>query len=71
MALEIGRICLLTAALLAGLEANFAATAWGKKMEKMKAKAAMNDFDRYKAMVAKAKRGRLVRKAFNQLKKSA
>jgi len=37
----------------------------------MLAKADMTDFDRYKAMVAKSKRSRLVRKAFNQLKKTA
>jgi large subunit ribosomal protein L14e len=55
----------------AGLEAKFGATTWGKKMQNRKEKASMNDFDRYKAMVAKAARGRRIRKVFNSLKKSA
>lgn len=55
----------------AGVEAKFAATSWGQKLERRKAKAAMNDFDRYKAMVAKSQRSRQVRKTFNQLKKAA
>jgi large subunit ribosomal protein L14e len=54
----------------AGVEAKFAASAWGQKLEKRKAKAAMTDFDRYKAMVTKSRRARLVRKTYNQLKKS-
>jgi hypothetical protein len=55
----------------AGLEAKFAATTWGKKMQKRKDKASMNDLERYKAMVAKAARGRKIRKVFNSLRKSA
>jgi large subunit ribosomal protein L14e len=49
----------------------FAASAWGKKLAARQAKANMTDLDRYKAMVAKCKRSRLVRTAFNKLKKSA
>jgi large subunit ribosomal protein L14e len=49
----------------------FAASAWGKKLAARSAKAAMTDLDRYKAMVAQTKRSRLVRKAYNRLKKSA
>lgn len=51
--------------------AKFAASSWGKKLAGQKAKAAMTDFDRYKAAVAKAKKARAVRKVFNQLKKAA
>jgi phage anti-repressor protein len=40
-------------------------------VERRKAKAAMTDFDRYKAMVQKAGHARQVRKVFNKLKKSA
>lgn len=31
----------------------------------------MTDFDRYKAMVTKTKKSRVVRKVFNQLKKAS
>ncbi len=51
--------------------AKFAASSWGKKLAGQKAKAAMTDFDRYKAAVVKAKKARAVRKVFNQLKKAA
>lgn len=57
--------------LTAGLEAKFCATGWGKKVVARKAKASMSDFDRYKAMIVKTRRSRLVRKAYNALKKSA
>lgn len=53
------------------VSAKFAATAWGKKLAARSAKAAMTDFDRYKAAVAKSKKGRLIRQAVNKLKKSA
>jgi large subunit ribosomal protein L14e len=49
----------------------FAASAWGKKLAARQTKAAQNDFERYQAAVAKAKRSRAVRKAYNQLAKSA
>jgi large subunit ribosomal protein L14e len=49
----------------------FAASAWGKKLAARASKAAMTDFDRYKAAVARAQAGRKVRQAINQLKKSA
>ena len=55
----------------AGLDAKFLATAWGKKVAKRTAKANMTDLDRHNAMVAKSKRARQVRKAFNALKKAA
>jgi large subunit ribosomal protein L14e len=49
----------------------FAASAWGKKLAARQAKANQSDFERYQAAVAKAKRSRAVRKAYNQLAKSA
>jgi hypothetical protein len=45
----------------------FAATSWGKKLAKQASKAAMTDFDRFKAAVAKAKKARAVRKVFSQV----
>jgi large subunit ribosomal protein L14e len=57
--------------LRADIAGKFAASAWGKKLAARQAKANMSDLDRYKAMVAKCKRSRLVRTAFNKLKKSA
>ncbi|GBF94679.1 60S ribosomal protein L14 [Raphidocelis subcapitata] len=55
----------------ADISAKFASTAWGKKLASRAAKAAMTDFDRYKAAVVKSKKGRLIRQAVNKLKKSA
>jgi large subunit ribosomal protein L14e len=55
----------------AGVAAKFAASAWGQKLAKQSAKAGQNDFDRFKAAVAKSKKARAVRKVFNQLKKAA
>lgn len=55
----------------ADIAGKFAASSWGKKLAARSAKANMTDLDRYKAMVAKCKRSRLVRTAFNKLKKSA
>lgn len=51
--------------------AKFAASAWGQKLAKRTVTAAATDFDRFKSAVAKTKRSRLVRKVFNQMKKSA
>lgn len=45
----------------AEVEKKFAASAWGQKLAKRQAKAAQNDFDRYKAMVQKVKRSAQVR----------
>ena len=46
----------------------FAQSSWGQKLAKREAKSATSDFDRYKAAVAKMKKGKLVRKALAQLK---
>jgi large subunit ribosomal protein L14e len=55
----------------AGIEDAFAATSWGKKLQKRAAKANMTDFDRFKATIAKSQRARRVRKAVEQLQKAA
>mmetsp|Transcript_19260 Transcript_19260/g.33234 ORF Transcript_19260/g.33234 Transcript_19260/m.33234 type:complete len:144 (+) Transcript_19260:38-469(+) len=51
--------------------AKFASSAWGKKLAKQSSKAAMTDFDRFKAAVTKSKKARTVRKVIGQLKKAA
>jgi hypothetical protein len=63
--------CLLLLLQRTDVSGKFAASAWGKKLAARSAKAATTDLDRYRAMVAKTKRSRLVRKAVNKLKKSA
>eukprot|EP00878_Enallax_costatus_P000324 GHUV01000398.1.p1 GENE.GHUV01000398.1~~GHUV01000398.1.p1 ORF type:complete len:133 (+),score=52.34 GHUV01000398.1:134-532(+) len=55
----------------ADVAGKFASSAWGKKLAARSSKAAMTDFDRYKAAIEKSRRNRAIRKAFNQLKKSA
>jgi hypothetical protein len=57
--------------LRAGLEEQFAATSWGKKLEKRRTKAGMTDLDRFKAMVQKTTRARAVRKAYKQMQATA
>eukprot|EP00892_Ulva_mutabilis_P010159 jgi/Ulvmu1/7515/UM037_0059.1 len=54
-----------------GVEDAFNATNWGKKLQKRQSKANMTDFERFQAMIAKTKRARAVRKAEQQLQKSA
>lgn len=55
--------------LAADIDSKFAQSSWGKKLESRQKKASMNDFERYKAAVAKSKKSRAVRTAFNKLKK--
>ncbi|WIA20050.1 hypothetical protein OEZ86_013705 [Tetradesmus obliquus] len=75
LTVEIPRLAskkVLTAAFTsADVAGKFAASAWGKKLAARQSKANQNDFERYQAAVAKAKRNRAVRKAYNQLAKSA
>jgi large subunit ribosomal protein L14e len=54
-----------------GALAKFQASSWGKKLAKQTAKASMNDFDRFKATMAKMMKARAVRKVVNQLKKAS
>ena len=56
------RLCLFLCP-AADVEAKFAKSAWGQKLAKRAAKAAMTDFDRYKAAVQKMKRSAQVRSA--------
>lgn len=42
-------------------------SAWGRKLAKRASKAAMTDFDRYKATVSKVKRAKSVREAYHKL----
>lgn len=64
-------VCACCLPAFAEVEAKFAKSAWGQKLQKRVDKAAMSDFDRYKAAVQKMKRSSQVRRAFNKLKKSA
>jgi hypothetical protein len=61
----------LLARLSPGTFDKFKASSWGKKLARQQAKAAMNDFDRFKATATKVKKARVVRKVFNQLKKAS
>lgn len=45
----------------------FERTAWGRKLESRKRKSAMNDFDRFKALVAHQQRAKLIRKKRSEL----
>ncbi|KAA8494017.1 60S ribosomal protein L14 [Porphyridium purpureum] len=51
--------------------AKFAATSWGKKLDKQRKRAELNDFDRFKLMVAKKEKSRLIAKEYKKLKKAA
>ncbi|KAG6485013.1 hypothetical protein ZIOFF_053541 [Zingiber officinale] len=44
-------------------------SSWGRKLIVQKSRAALNDFDRFKVMVAKIKRGRAIRQELAKLKK--
>jgi hypothetical protein len=47
----------------AGIEEAFAATTWGKKINNKKKRAALTDFERYKVMVARQKRAKIIKAA--------
>merc|ERR1719163_1676142 len=46
-----------------GVFAKWEATAWGKKLKARKTRSEMNDFDRFKLMVARKKRSAAVKKS--------
>ncbi|KAI4364542.1 hypothetical protein MLD38_020618 [Melastoma candidum] len=46
-------------------------SSWGRKLIVQKRRAALNDFDRFKLMLAKIKRASVVRKELSSLKKQA
>lgn len=53
----------------AEVEKKFGASSWGKKLDSRRKKAALTDFERYKAAVAKSKKSKAVRGAFKKLRK--
>jgi len=59
------------AAKSAKITETFRATGWGKKLSNKKKRAAMSDFDRFKLMVARKEKSRLINKEFKKLKKQA
>merc|ERR1712216_30835 len=52
----------------AGVDAKWAATAWGKKLAARKTKASANDFDRFQGMVSHKKKMTAVRKKLKSKK---
>ena len=55
----------------ADVVAKFEKSTWGKKLAQRRTKASLTDFERYKAAVAKSKKSKAVRTAFNKLKKES
>mmetsp|Transcript_16794 Transcript_16794/g.31177 ORF Transcript_16794/g.31177 Transcript_16794/m.31177 type:complete len:134 (-) Transcript_16794:43-444(-) len=49
-----------------GIMGKWEATAWAKKLAAKKAKATMTDFDRFKLMVAKKKRSKVIKAALKK-----
>eukprot|EP01018_Ginkgo_biloba_P009856 Gb_21078 [translate_table: standard] len=45
-------------------------SSWGRKLIVQKRRAALNDFDRFKVMLAKIKRGAVIRRELSKLKKA-
>jgi large subunit ribosomal protein L14e len=52
------------------IDAKWRESAWAKKIEKQKIRASLNDFERFKVLVAKQRRNRLIRVELGKLKKS-
>ncbi|PKI65199.1 hypothetical protein CRG98_014348 [Punica granatum] len=55
----------------ADVQAKWEKSSWGRKLIVQKKRAALNDFDRFKLMLAKIKRGGLIRQELAKLKKEA
>ena len=51
------------------VEAKFAATAWGRKIARQRLRASLNDFDRFKVMVARKRRSYLIGQELGALRK--
>ena len=47
----------------------FYASSWGKKLKNREARKNMTDFERFKAMTLQSRKGQMVRKEINKLKK--
>merc|ERR1712216_770852 len=48
---------------MADVEADFGKTAWGQKIANKKKRASLTDFERYKVMVARQKRAKIIKAA--------
>lgn len=55
----------------ADVDGVFAASSWGKKLDRKKRRAALDDFGRFKVMVARMKKSKAVNVEFEKLKGSA
>ncbi|ELR19468.1 ribosomal protein L14, putative [Acanthamoeba castellanii str. Neff] len=53
----------------AGIQEKWEATSWAKKIALRKKRAALNDFDRFKIMLAKKEKSRVVRQELRKLTK--
>lgn len=49
----------------------FAASSWGRKIERKRKRTAMNDFDRFKLMLAKKKKAKAVRTTMKKMQKDS
>ncbi|OWM67898.1 hypothetical protein CDL15_Pgr010836 [Punica granatum] len=55
----------------ADVQGKWQKSSWGRKLIVQKKRASLNDFDRFKLMLAKIKRGGLIRQELSKLKKEA
>ncbi|KAI3858384.1 hypothetical protein MKW98_031097 [Papaver atlanticum] len=73
--IDIGRVpnkkALLAAMEAADVKKKWESSSWGRKLIVQKKRASLNDFERFKVMLAKIKRGGLIRQELSKLKKSA
>ncbi|XAR61080.1 hypothetical protein NMG60_11034684 [Bertholletia excelsa] len=61
----------LIAAMEADVKNKWENSSWGRKLIVQKRRASLNDFDRFKLMLAKIKRGGVVRQELSKLKKQS
>ncbi|KAI3847250.1 hypothetical protein MKX03_029730 [Papaver bracteatum] len=73
--IDIGRIpkkkALIDAMEAADVKKKWESSSWGRKLIVQKKRASLNDFDRFKVMLAKIKRGGAIRQELAKLKKQA
>ncbi|KAI3845895.1 hypothetical protein MKW98_030376 [Papaver atlanticum] len=73
--IDIGRIpkkkVLIDAMEAADVKKKWESSSWGRKLIVQKKRASLNDFDRFKVMLAKIKRGGAIRQELAKLKKQA
>lgn len=53
----------------ADVDAKFAKTAWAKTLAQRKTRASLSDFDRFKVLVNRKERSKIVNTAFNKLRR--